>query len=294
MNMNDLKKSTTTVSNTASENSGSDGGRGFWDFGIMVALVLTAAYVRGCDSYESRASAPPGLVNTSQIAENIDDFVGKTVTIKSKPIQKVGLSSFIVNGSRNNNDNRNNSDRSSAEAQPIVIVNASGVPFNIPTDRNTEVQVTGRVRNLNIPAIERDFNLDLQDQYYTDYIGKPAIVAQSIAISPKPGQITQNARNYYGKQVVVEGEVDNIQSPVLFTLNKEQLIGGQDLPVLLKTTPTVAINQGQKVAVVGEVRQFFANEIERDFNLTWDSNVKSQMEAQYNNQPVLIATKVYP
>jgi hypothetical protein len=292
--MNDLKKSTTIVSNTASENSGSDGGRGFWDFGIMVALVLTAAYVRGCDSYESRASAPPGLVNTSQIAENTDDFVGKTVTIKSKPIQKVGLSSFIVNGNRDNNDDGNNSDRQNVETQPIVVINASGVPFNIPSDRNTEVQVTGRVRNLNISAIERDFNLNLQDQYYTDYIGKPAIVAQHIALAPKPDQITRNARKYYGKQVVVEGEVDNIQSPVLFTLNKEQLIGGEDLPVLLKTTPKVAINQGQKVALVGQVRQFVANEIEQDFNLNWDSDVKSQMEAQYSNKPVLIATEVYP
>ncbi|MFH7024894.1 MAG: hypothetical protein ACHBN1_05700 [Heteroscytonema crispum UTEX LB 1556] len=293
--MSKVETSNTTVYNTASENRRSD--RRFWDIGIMLTLVLMAAYVRGCDFNGSRASVPPGLVNTSQIAENTDDFLGKTVTIKSKPIQKIGLSSFTVNDNRENrdkSDNSNNSDRSSAETEPIVIVNASGVPFNIPSDRNTEVQVTGQVRNLDIPTIERDFKINLQDQYYTDYINKPAIVAQHIAIAPKPGQITQNARKFYGKEVAVQGEVGNIQSPVLFTLNKEQLIGGEDLPVLLKTAPTVAINQGQKVAVVGEVRQFVANEIERDFNLTWDSNVKRQMEAQYNKKPVLIATEVYP
>jgi hypothetical protein len=89
----------------------------------------------------------------SEIVNNTDEFVDKTATIKTRLIQKVGLSSFTV------------SDARFFGGEPIVVVNALRVPFNLPVDQNTEIQVTGQVRNFVIPEIEREFKLKLQNEY---------------------------------------------------------------------------------------------------------------------------------
>jgi hypothetical protein len=234
--------------------------------------------VRGCSFLDAKAT----FTNTAKIAENTDEFIGQSVTIRSRAIGKIGLSSFTVRDKRFFN------------GEPIVVVNASGEPFDLPVDPNIEVQVKGQVRNLVIPQIEREFNLNIPEENYRDYINKPAIIARSLILAPQPGQITQLPEQYYERQVAVVGKVENIQSPVLLTLDKNQLFGRQDLLVLLKTPPKVAINQSQTVFVIGEVRSFVVAEIERDYNFTWDIYVKRNLEAEYGNRTVLVAETIYP
>jgi len=246
--------------------------------GVLVFLVAIAMVVRSYSFFEAK----PTFTNTSEIAENADEFIGNSVTIKSKAIQKIGLSSFTV------------SDARFFRGEPIVVVNASGMPFNLPLDQNVKIQVTGQVRNLVISEIEQKFNLNIEEEYYRDYINKPAIVARYIVVAPQPGQITQRPKQYYGRKVTVTGKVDNIRSPVLLTLDENQWFGGQDLLVLLKAPPKVAINQGQTISVSGEVRPFVVAEIEQDYDLTWDLNVKRELETEYGNRPVLVAETVYP
>jgi hypothetical protein len=52
--------------------------------------------------------------------------------------------------------------------------------------------------------------------------------------------------------------------------------------------------EGEDVVVTGEIRPFIAAEFERDYELTWDLDVKRQLEAEYENQPVFIAKSIYP
>ncbi|MEA5626777.1 hypothetical protein [Nostoc sp. UHCC 0251] len=244
---------------------------------VLVFLVVMAMIVRSCSFFEEK----PTITNTSEIAENTDEFIGGSVTIKSRAIQQIGSSSFTVTDSR------------FFRGEPLVVVNASGTPFNIPLDRNIKVQVTGQVRNLVIPKIEQEFNLNMQDEYYRDHINKPAIIARYLVLAPQPGQITQRPEQYYRRQVAVTGKVDNIRSPVLLTLDENQWLGGQDLLVLLKAPPKVAINQDQTVSITGEVRPFVIAEIEKEYNFTWDLNVKRELEVEYGNRPVLVADTIY-
>ncbi|MFN6517172.1 MAG: hypothetical protein RMY29_022060 [Nostoc sp. CreGUA01] len=246
--------------------------------GILIFLVAIAILVRSCNLFDAKAT----LTKTSAIVENTDEFLGNSVTIKSKAIQKIGLSSFAV------------SDTRFFRGEPILVINASGVPFNLPLDQNIKVQVTGEVRNLVIPKIEQEFNLNIDEEYYSNYINKPAIIAQDLALAPQPHQIMQHPEQYYGLQVAVTGKVKNIGSPILLTLDKNQLFGGQDLLVLLKAPPQVTINQGETILVIGEVRRFVVAEIEQDYDFTWDTNVKSKLEAEYGNRTILVAETVYP
>ncbi len=169
-----------TESNTKSQNGGDN--RGFGDMGVLIALSVLAALFQGYNFGYTQGKVPAELVNTSEITHNTSEFIDKTVTIKSRPIQKIGKSSFTVK------------DKELFDSEPIVVVNASGVPFNLPANRNIEVQVTGRVRKLEIRKIEREFNLNLQDKYYKNYINKPAVIAQDITIAPETGRIAQRTR----------------------------------------------------------------------------------------------------
>ncbi len=262
---------------------------------VLICLLGLAMLVRGGNSFNSEdifTFTKGGnsfnsediftFTNLSEIANDTDEVIGKSVTVRSEAIQKIGLSSFTVKDVRFFN------------GKPIVVINASGVPFDLPLDQNIKVQVTGQVRNLVIPKIEQEFNLNIKKEDYKDYINKPAIIAQYLALAPQASQINQRPEQYYGRKVAVMGKVENIRSPVLLTLDKNQLFGGQDLLVLLTAPPKVAINQDQTVSVIGEVRPFVVTEIERDYDFTWNLNVKRELEAEYGNRIVLVAETVYP
>jgi hypothetical protein len=155
---------------------------GFGDVGVLVTIVLIALIIRFGNIAESNTTdVSSKIINTSEIVDNTSAYMGKTVTIRSKPIRKNGFSSFTV------------SDKRFLGKEPLLVVNASGVPFNLPADRNAEVLVIGQVRNFGIPEIEQEFNLNLQDKYYTNYTNKPVIVAQSVAVVPRSSQDTNQA-----------------------------------------------------------------------------------------------------
>ncbi|PAX60327.1 hypothetical protein [Brunnivagina elsteri] len=271
-----------------------------WDVGVIVSLVILALSAQNGNFNQPTASSPLKPIHASEVANNSNNFRGKTVTIASKPIGQIGTNSFILK------------DGFFSQQEPVLVVNASGVPFKLPSDkrslmpeayRNVEIQVTGKVRNFSISEIERDYNLNLQAEQYRDYVNKPVVVAEDIILAPQPNQIADNPKSYYGQTVAVTGKVGDITSPILMTLHQQRIFRDmplalssayRDLPVLLTSELKTPINKGQKVAVVGEVRPFIASEIEQQYNLNWDSDVKREMEAKYRNQPILVAETVYP
>lgn len=95
-------------------------------------------------------------------------------------------------------------------------------------------------------------------------------------------------------RLAVRSQVNNIQSPVLFTLDDNYLVRGENLLVLLVATPKSAIKQSQTVGVMGVVRPFVVADIQKQYGITWDERVKRQLEADYTNKPILVADTMYP
>ncbi len=256
--------------------------------GGAIALALAAiTLLPACSTPQREATAPapaaPGSVatTTENVVDQTAELLGKTVTIRSKPINKLGPSTFTV------------SDQKFFGSQPILVVNATGKPFVLPAESGQEVQVTGTVRKFVFADIEREYKLGLQPNAYAEYETKPAIVAQSMALAPTPGELTSDPKKYYGKTLAVSGEVKNIRSSNSFTLDEDKLIGGEDL-LVIHTLPQPSVKEGEKVAVTGVLRQFVVAELDRDYNLQWDLTLKQKLEAEYTNKPVLVATGVYP
>jgi hypothetical protein len=140
------------------------------DAALLIALVLIAGFVRLGNTNEQDRSGFPNLTSTSEVTTNTSKFLGKTVTIRSKPVQTVNSSSFIIN------------DQPGISKESILVVNASDMPFDLPNNRNQKIEIRGQVRQLVIPKIEQDFDLSLQEEDYRGYINKPAIIAQSIKL----------------------------------------------------------------------------------------------------------------
>lgn len=254
-----------------------------------IALALMAVVLPACDDGQREATAPPpaGNVTTKEVANDTNRLIGQTVTIRSEPIKKISPTTFTVN------------DEQFFGTESILVVNASGQTFALPTDDDVEVQVTGQVRNFVLAEVEREFDLDLQPEAYVEYENKPAIIAQAMALAPEPGKITEDPQRYYGKTLAVTGEIEEMTSPTSFTLDEDQLFGATDL-LVLRANPKAgvaapaAVKDGETVAVTGVLRPFVVADIERDYDLTWDLDLQKKLEAEYSQKPVLVADAVYP
>lgn len=257
-----------------------------WEPKKIFALALAAVLLPACANEQERATVPAPEsaatnVTTEEVSDNANRLAGRTVTVRSAPVRKVGPASFTI------------SDQQFFGNEPILVINASGKPFILPEGDDPEVQVTGTVRDFVIADIEREYNLTLDRNLYVEFERKPALIAQSLALAPDPDEVVENPAPYYGKTIAVAAKVEEITSPYAFKLNDDDLIGGENL-LVLHATPVVGLNENEKVVVTGVVRPFILAEIERDYDITWDLNVKRTLEAEYSKKPVLVATGVYP
>lgn len=265
-----------------------------WNTKGAIALALMAIVLPACDTNQTEVTTQPEVttpetttstprenVTTEEVSDQTKALIGKTVTIRSEPVNKIGASSFTV------------SDEQFFGTESILVVNTSGKPFVLPNDDDTEVQVTGEVRRFVLADINREYNLGLEPNLYVEYEGKPAIVAQAIAAAPDPGEVTEDPKQYYGKSLAVKGEVEDILSPNVFTLDEDELFGAEDLLVLNRAS-TQNIKDDETVVVTGVLRPFVITDLERDYDLTWDLDIQKKLEAEYSQKPVLVVDSVFP
>jgi hypothetical protein len=248
-----------------------------------IALSLMALLLPACTSSEvtTREQATEN-VTAEEVADETSNYIGQTVTIRGDVEEVVGEASFLMNG-----------EQTFGGGEEILIVNASGNKITLPEGEGTQVQVTGEVRNFVIAEIEREYNLDFEPNLYTEYEQQPALIAKSIALSPDPADLSQNPENYYYQRIAVQGEVEEIRSTGVFTLDEEKLFGSEDL-LVITNNPDPRVNEDESVTIVGTLRPFVEAEFERDYNLTWDLDLKRKIEAEYENKPVFVADEVYP
>ena len=219
-------------------------------------------------------------VTTEEVAENTNELLGQTVTIRSNALEIIEPATFVI------------SDQEFFGGEDIVVVNASGEIFELP-EGDTEVQITGKVARFVQANIESIYDLELDPDLYVDYSDSPAIIAESLALAPEPGEVAEDPTQYYGETLAVTGEVEEMYGVNTFTLDDEELFGGEELLVVVPNI-TELISDGETVAVTGELRSFVIADLETDYDLTWDLDVQEQLEVEYSDRPVLVADQVYP
>lgn len=228
-------------------------------------------------------------VTIDEVLNEPEDYAGRLVTLRSEADKNELQNSFTLD-----DDDGFGLFGLDFDDDELLVFNSSGVPFIPPEEDDVEVQVTGVVRTFILADIERELGVDLDPDLYVDYENQPVIFARSMALAPSPGEVTDEPEEFYGRAISVEGEVDEIFSPVAFTLNDPDLFEGEDL-LVINAVPERVVEDDETVVVVGELRpRLVVEDIERDYDLGWDSELRTKLEVEYERKPVLIVREIYP
>lgn len=266
--------------------------------GTVAVLLAGTAIVSACSANQPTAEAPAAEpeaaveesiavaednnVQLGDLTGDVEDYLGQTVSVRGEAEVAVGESSFVLQ------------DDELFGGEEVIVINATGIPFvltgtNEPTE---EVQVTGEVRQLVLAELEREYGLGLDPELYAEYEDRPAIIAASMAFSPDPEEVTEEPDQYYGQAIAVSGEVGEILSDNTFRLQDEGWFEGDEVLVIGATV--TGLTEDEEVVVTGTLEPFIAAELEQEYDLTWDLELQEQLEAEYAEQPVLVAEEVYP
>ena len=250
-----------------------------------LALALAAVILPACaETADNTTQQERENVTAEEVADNTNKLIGQSVTIRTNAINKISDTTFAV------------TDDDFFGGDTILVVNATGDTQPLPED--VELQITGEVKKFAATDFNNEYKLKLNDKDYTKFEGKAAIVAQSIALAPKPGQITSNPDEYYDKVIAVPGKIQDVTGNNVFTLD-DKLIGADKLLVLVPDDPNVVpysknVKLNETVVATGTLEKFVVADLERDYKFGWDDNVRTKLEADYKEKPVLVVKNIYP
>jgi hypothetical protein len=118
----------------------------------------------------------------------------------------------------------------------------------------------------------------------------PMVDAKFEGTRVKVGDLEENARQYMGKTVSVDAEVEEVLGPRLFTID-ERNWGDLDgeLLVLVETPLAAVVRDEDLITVSGVVKPFLEVNVDKEWGwLGMDKN----LEVEFRNRPVLIASKI--
>ncbi len=147
---------------------------------VLALAVLALAGGLGLPAFARPAAAQVQGATISAIVDNASAYVGQTVTVTGEVEQVLGPRSFLIE----------DDDFLSDDTLPVVSASAflSRAGQQIDAERllNSDemVTVTGTVHIFNLAAFEERLGVDLDDEAFDAWAGKPAIIATAIRRAP--------------------------------------------------------------------------------------------------------------
>lgn len=115
------------------------------------------------------AEAPAAAsVTVSEIVDNPDAYLGQTVTVTGEVSDIIYEAGFLLSGSQ----------LPSLGNEIVVLYTEETRGITLHDHKN--VQVTGTVRRVDRVELERDYALDLHDDFYRDLADRTAIIATAV------------------------------------------------------------------------------------------------------------------
>jgi hypothetical protein len=267
--------------------------KGGWNTRLSsLAIALSIILLPACANNGQQAQVPGTTtaekenVTAPDVSQKTDALIGQLITVRSQSINRLSDNVFTI------------TDNEVWGGERIVVVNNTGQPVNLPEPQDARLQVTGTVAKFDVNALKQQYSsVDLgQPSSYQEYEGMPAIIAQSIALAPIPGEIGENPQLYYNKVIAVPAEVTKIYNTEAFVLADNTILGDNPLLVLVtnQIKDNAPIKEGETIVATGILRPFVAADLQREYNLNWDAQLLEQLETAHNNQSVLIVQGIYP
>lgn len=99
------------------------------------------------------------------------------------------------------------------------------------------------------------------------------------------GDVNDRPEDYLGRTVTLDGEIEAVHGPGLFTLDGPGVLDDQ---ILVWTPQRGAVSEGREVRVTGPVRRMVVAEIERELELDLDP----ELELAFERRPVMMSGDV--
>ena len=108
------------------------------------------------------------------------------------------------------------------------------------------------------------------------------------------GKLAKDGKKFYGQNVTVRAEVEDVLDMHSFTLDEDAVLAGHDVLVLVPAGfDTSNLRKDQVVVVSGKVRQYVAAELDRDFDWFEEGKiVKTERKVDFETRPVLVADSI--
>ncbi len=187
-------------------------------------------------------------------------------------------------------------------------------------DPGAPVQVSGTVREFDLPEAERVFDLELDDRLYGPFHDELVLVADKVTTMAGARSTTTTTRaattseagvgddlgpraSVVGLEVTASGNVAEVVDPMAFRLDKDgtgeadrpalddERFGDVELadkPVLVLDVRKTAVKEGGAVRVTGTVRQLDVDEAERLFGVDLDDH----LYGPFHERLVIVADRV--
>ncbi|RIL08055.1 MAG: hypothetical protein DCC71_00970 [Proteobacteria bacterium] len=145
------------------------------------------------------------------------------------------------------------------------------------------------------PSTGQEQQREQREQAQPDASAEPpdvtVLVIEEAAKQPpadvSPGAIAADPQRYYGKNVRVKAEVEDVLGERVFSLDEDRAFAGPDLLVLGPAGPNP--RDGSNVTVTGVVRPYVRAHLERDYD--W-LRLTTEQELVFKSRPVLVASEV--
>ncbi|GEM_PF-4431015 len=104
----------------------------------------------------------------------------------------------------------------------------------------------------------------------------------------------ESPEDYLGEIVTLSGEIQRLYDKNAFVLRDEEYFEPEATILVVNANPMgLELNEGAYVQVTGEINQFVLADIEQEYDVTLDDELVKEIEADFAEEPVVVATSVF-
>ena len=269
---------------------------------IMVLTLVATLFLSAAPAVSAQAQAPSATVN--EIVAGAGTYVGKDVAVVGDVDDILGARAFTIE----DDNTLVTAEIPVVSARPILGPEGELLDLD-PLNHDdpfmpSNVMVTGTVHQFNLAAFEQQLGLDLDDARWSEWAGKPAIIARSIMPWPRyldreaatVDQIAEYPQVYCGKTATVRGEIEEILGPRALTIEDDDLLFDEQI-LVVSAAPMqdragrpldAATADDRGLWVAGTVRSFVLADVEQELGV----DLEDRLFGSWEGRPAIVAQSV--
>ncbi len=158
-----------------------------WSGGVMTLMIAAALLLASCGTQEAQQGGAEGKakageeagqtrpaerVTVEELTANPSEFYGESVTVSGQVIEAVEPSAFRIDSG----------------GDQLLVVGVQQLPKIMEgeveeVNEGDRVRVTGEVRQFKIEEVRQEVDRGIDDEYFGDFKGDPAVLASSAEVT---------------------------------------------------------------------------------------------------------------